>query len=66
MGLEWLIFHVMQRTHASLMRELQLDPKGVADQLRHSLDVNLNVYTQTGLGQRRESLDTLETALRVN
>jgi integrase len=64
-GLEWANFHVMRRTHASLMRELQVDPKVVADQLGHSLDVNLNVYTQTGLGQRKEAVNALESALRV-
>ena len=64
-GLEWANFQVMRRTHASLMRELDIDPKIVADQLGHSLDVNLNVYTQTSLGKRKEALDTLETVLRV-
>lgn len=64
-GLEWVNFQVMRRTHASLMRELKVDPKVVADQLGHSVDVNLNVYSQTALGQRREALETLETALRV-
>ena len=29
------------------------------------MDVNLNVYTQTGLDKRKKALDTLETALRV-
>jgi integrase len=36
-----------------------------ADQLGHSVDVNLNVYTQTGLGQRKEAVNTLESALRI-
>lgn len=52
-GLEWVNFQVMRRTHASLMRELDIDPKVVADQLGHSLDVNLNVYTKTGLEARK-------------
>ncbi len=43
-GLEWVNFQVMRRTHSSLMRELKVDPKTVADQLGHSVDVNLNVY----------------------
>ena len=64
-GLEWVNFHVMRRTSASLMRELDVDPKVVADQLGHSLDVSLNVYTQTGLGQRKEALNALESALPV-
>ena len=64
-GLEWVNFQVMRRTHASLMRELKVDPKVVADQLGHSVDVNLNVYSKTALGLRKEAVDGFETALRV-
>ena len=35
-GLGWINFQVMRRTHASLMRDLDIDPKIVADQLGHS------------------------------
>ena len=62
-GLEWANFQVMRRTHSSLMRELAVDPKVVADQLGHTLDVNMNVYTETNLGLRKEAVDTLESAL---
>jgi integrase len=55
----------MRRTHASLMRELKVDSKTVADQLGHSADVDLNVYTKTALGHREEALNTFESALRV-
>jgi len=58
-------FQVMRRTHASLMRELKVDPKTVADQLGHSVDVDLNVYTTTALGPRKEALNAFESALRV-
>lgn len=64
-GLEWVNFQVMRRTHASLMRELEVDPKIVADQLGHSVDVNLNVYSKTRLGIRKEAVNTLESALRI-
>ena len=64
-GLEWVNFQVMRRTHASLMRELKVDPKTVADQLGHSVDVDLNVYTTTALGPRKEALNAFESALRV-
>lgn len=64
-GLDWVDFHVMRRTHASLMRELEVDPKVVADQLGHSVDVDLNVYTQTGLRQRKEAVNALESALQI-
>lgn len=64
-GLGWANFQVMRRTHASLMRELGVDPKVVADQLGHTLDVDINVYTSTALELRKEAVTTLETALRV-
>ena len=62
-GLEGVNFQVMRRTHASLMRELKVDPKVVADQLGHSVDVNLNVYSKTALGLRKEAVDALERLL---
>lgn len=64
-GLEWVNFLVMRRTHASLMRELAVDPKIVADQLGHSVDVNLNVYSKTALRVRKEAVESFESALRV-
>ncbi len=62
-GLGWVNFQVMRRTHSSLMRDNNADPKVVADQLGHSLDVNLNVYTQTALGLRRQAVNALESTL---
>ncbi len=53
----------MRRTHASLMRELKVDPKVVADQLGHSVDVNLTVYSEAALGLRKEAVDALERVL---
>src|SRR5262249_37593981 len=48
-GLEWANFLVMRRTHSTLMKEMGVDAKTVADQLGHTVDVNLNTYTQTPL-----------------
>ncbi len=64
--LGWVTFHVMRRTHASLMRELEVDPKVVADQLGHSLDVNLNVYTETNMDRRAQAVNELERALGIS
>ena len=61
-GLEWVDFQVMRRTHSSLMRELGIDPKIVADLMGHDVNVNLNVYTQTSLESRLQAVETLETA----
>jgi len=62
-GLEWVNFQVLRRTHSSLMRDKNVDPKVVADQLGHTLDVNLNVYTQTSLERKIEAVETLESSL---
>jgi integrase len=62
-GLEWVNFQVLRRTNSSLMREENIDPKVVADQLGHTLDVNLNVYTQTSLERRLKAVETLEASL---
>ena len=45
------------------MRELEVDPKIVADQLGHSVDVNLNVYSKTSLKIRKQALDSMESAV---
>jgi len=62
-GLEWANFLVMRRTHASLMKELGIDPKLVADQLGHSLDVSQNVYTRVSVEHRKGAVERLEAAL---
>ena len=64
-GLDWVDFHVMRRTHASIMNELHDDPKLVADQLGHTLDVSQNVYTQVSVARRKEAVDAFERALPV-
>jgi hypothetical protein len=45
------------------MRELNVDPKTVADQQGHTLDVNLNVYTETSIALKKQAVDGLESAL---
>jgi integrase len=46
-GLAWVNFQVMRRTHSTLMNDMGVEGKLVADQLGHSLDVNQNVYTKS-------------------
>jgi integrase len=64
-GLEWVNFQVMRRTHATHMNEIHDDPKLVADQLGHTLDVNQNVYTRASVARRKKAVDALESALPV-
>jgi len=65
-GLGWVNFHVMRKTHSCLLKELDIDPKVRADQMGHTVDVNENVYTRTSLAKRREAVNRLEVMLRVN
>ena len=53
----------MRRTHATIMNEIHDDPKLVADQLGHTLDVSQNVYTRASVARRKEAVDALESAL---
>src|SRR5262245_50862680 len=62
-GLGWVNFQVLRRSHSSLMRARNVDPKVVADQQGHTLDVNMNVYTQTTLEPRIEAVQQLESAM---
>jgi len=64
-GLGFVDFHVMRRTHATVMTEIHDDPQLVADQLGHTLDVNQNVYTRASVASRREAVDARESALPV-
>lgn len=59
-GLGWANFQVMRRTHATLMRQLKADPKLVADQLGHTVDVSLNVYAQSPVAGRAVIVNELE------
>ena len=62
-GLEWVTFQVMRRTSSTLLNSLGVEGKIEADQLRHTLDVNQNVYTHSPVALRREALNKLEQAL---
>jgi len=55
----WANFLVMRRTHATLMSELGVSGKLIADHLGHSLDVNQNVYTQSPVENRLPAVNQL-------
>ena len=61
----WANFLVMRRIHATLMNELGVNGKLVADQLGHSLDVSQNVYTQSPVESRLPAVNQLEKRLLV-
>jgi integrase len=62
-GLDWVTFQILRRTHASLSRQVGIDPKVVADQLGHGLGVNLDVYTVVALEKRQHAVEMLEASL---
>ncbi len=62
-ALDWANFLVMRRTHATLMKEIGVDAKLVADQLGHEVDVDINTYTLTSVELRQAAVNRLETFL---
>jgi integrase len=63
-GLEWCTFQVMRRSHSTLMKVIKADPKLVADQMVHTLDVNQNVYTQSAVELRLPLVNELEKLIQ--
>jgi hypothetical protein len=41
------------------MKEIEIDPKLVADQQGHAVDVNQNECTQTSVASRLQAVETL-------
>lgn len=54
---------VLRRTHSSLMNDLEIDAKLIADQFGHSLDVTQNVYTKAALRRCQEAVRKLYEAV---
>jgi integrase len=65
-GLGWINFQVLRRTCSSLLNDLGIEGKVVADQLGHTLDVNQNVYTHAAGSRREDAVNRLDSALLVN
>jgi integrase len=64
-GLPWANFLVMRRTHSTLMGDLGIDGKLVADQCGHTLDVGQNVYRQSPVASRLPAVNQLEKKLLI-
>jgi integrase len=63
LNLSWVNYQVLRRSAATLMNQLGIDGKIVADQLGHTLDVSQNVYTQAGIKRQQESVNQLDDAI---
>ena len=62
-GLGWVNFQVLRRTHASLAHAAGIDPKIRADQMGNGIGVNLDEYTVTALDQRTAAVELLESSV---
>jgi integrase len=65
-GLQWVNFQVLRRTHSSLLDDLGVDPQVRADQMGHGVDVNQNDYTKASLERRKEAVNALERAVGLS
>jgi len=62
-GLDWVNFQVLRRTHSSLLDDLGVDPQVRAEQMGHGVDVNQNEYTRASLERRKDAVNALEKAV---
>jgi hypothetical protein len=61
-GLGWVNFQVMRRTHASLGHEDKVDPQVSANQRGHGIGAALDVYTKSSMKDRATAAKQLENS----
>jgi integrase len=59
LGLEWINFRVLRRSHSTLHEEKGTDPKIIADQQGHGLGVHMSDYVQSSIARKREAVSAL-------
>ena len=59
LGLGWINFAVLRRSHSTLHEDRGTDPKLIADQQGHGLGVHLDKYMKSSVAQRREASTAL-------
>jgi len=59
LGLDWINFAVLRRSHSTLHQERGTDPKIIADQQGHGLGVHLANYVKTSLAWKRAAVSAL-------
>ncbi len=62
-GLGWVNFQVLRRTHASLGHEMKVDPKVSADQRGHGIGVAIDVYTKSTMKARASAAKRIENSV---
>ena len=67
LGLDWINFAVLRRSHSTLHEDRGTSPKIIADQQGHGLGVHLDKYVASSVARRQEAVSALWsdfTALR--
>ena len=59
LGLDWITFAVLRRSHSTLHQDRGTDPKIIADQQGHGLGVHLSDYVASSLARKREASSAL-------
>jgi integrase len=59
LGLEWINFAVLRRSHSTLQEEKGTSAKVIADQQGHGLGVHLSKYVASPLDQKRAAVSAL-------
>ena len=59
LGLDWINFAVLRRSHSTLHQERGTDPKIIADQQGHGLGVHLSDYVDSSISRKREAVAAL-------
>src|SRR5262252_9284640 len=59
LGLDWINFAVLRRSHSTLHQERGMDSKIIADQQGHGLGVHLSEYVDSSLNSKRAAVSAL-------
>jgi len=59
LGLDWINFRVLRRSHSTLHQDKGTDPKIIADQQGHGLGVHLSDYVQSSIARKQEAVTAL-------
>ena len=59
LGLDWINFAVLRRTHSTLHQARRTDPKIIADQQGHGLGVHMSEYVDSSMTAKRAAVSAL-------
>jgi site-specific recombinase XerC len=59
LGLDWINFAVLRRSHSTLHQDKGTDPKIIADQQGHGLGVHLDRYVDSSVARKQEAVAAL-------